>query len=261
MKRTIGIILILSFMFGVIGFSASCKKKEEPQKAKVTQPPLTPEQKKMVEEMKRGVEESKKKVVAKVNGQPITMFQVVREMNSIAPKYIKEGEPTTPEITEKIKKEALDYLINKELAIQEAKRQKITIRKETIDNVIDKLIEMLGSKKAFEQDLKEKNLTEYELRKNIERSHLFELISKKEVYDKIIVNDDVLKKYYEKNKKIYVLPSKPPKQMSFEEAKERIIRDYKAEEGHRLMTLWFDQLRKNAKIEIIDEEFKKIAEK
>lgn len=196
-----------------------------------------------------------------MNGQPITMFQVVREMNFIAPKYLKEGQPSTPEITEKVKREALDTLINKELAMQEAKRQKITIRKETIDNVIDKLIEMLGSRKAFEQDLKEKNLTEYELRKSIERRHFFELITKTEIYDKIVVNEEGLKEYYKKNKKFYVLPSNPPKQMGFEEAKERIIRDYKADEGHRLMEEWFEKLRRGVKIEIIDEEFKNLAER
>lgn len=259
MKKKINITMFLLLSIFLIAFMVSCKKKEDAKK--VQEPPLSPEQKKVVEEMKKGVEESKKIVIAKVNGQPITMFQVVREMNSIAPKYLKEGEPSTAEITEKVKKEALDTLINKELAVQEAKRQKITIRKETIDNIIDKLIEMLGSKKAFEQDLKEKNLTEYELRKNIERSHLYELISKKEVYDKIVVDEEDLKRYYEKNKKHYVLPSKPPKQMGFEEAKERIIRDYKAEEGRRLMAEWFEKLRSNAKIEIIDEDFKKLAER
>lgn len=259
MKKKMNIFVLLLVSIFLIASMVSCKKKENAQK--VQEPVLTPEQKKIVEEIKKGVEESKRTVVAKVNGQPITMFQVVREMNSIAPKYLKEGEAPTPEITEKIKKEALNTLINKELAIQEAKRHKITIRKETIDNVIDKLIEMLGSRKAFEQDLKEKNLTEYELRKNIERSHLYELITKKEIYDKIVVNDEDLKRYYEKNKKLYVLPSKPPKQMGFEEAKERIIRDYKADEGRRLMAEWFEKLRRDAKIEIIDEEFKKLAER
>jgi peptidyl-prolyl cis-trans isomerase D len=260
MKRVLKLILFVlivgAFMFS--GFS--CKKKESPKfGTKIEQPPLSPEQKRQLEEIKKGIEESKKLVVAKVNGQPITMFQIVREMNSIAPKYIKEGEPSTPEITEKIKKEALKTLIDKELAIQEAKRQKITIKKETIDNVIDKLIDMLGSKKAFEQDLKERNLTEYELRKNIERSHLYELITKKEIYDKIVVNDEVLKNYYEKNKKLFVLPSKPPKQMGFEEAKDLVKKYYKADEGRRLMDIWLEGLRKNAKIEIIDEEFKRLA--
>jgi hypothetical protein len=258
MHRYTNIILIFILLIAFLGGAVSCKKKEESKKP--TSPPLTPQQKKALEEIKKGVEESKKLIVAKVNGQPITMFQIVREMNSIAPKYLKEGEPASPEMTEKIKKEALETLINKELAIQEAKRQKITIRKETIDNVIDKLIEMLGSKKAFEQDLNERNLTEYELRKNIERSHLYELISKKEVYDKIVVNDELLKKYYEKNKKLFVLPSKPPKQMGFEEAKDLVKKYYKADEGKRLMDEWLSQLKKGATIEILDQEFKKLYE-
>ena len=262
MKKSLNLILFILIM-GVFMLSiSSCKKKEEPPKAgaKLEQPPLTPEQKRQLEIVKKEVEESKKTIVAKVNGEPITMFQIVREMNSIAPRYLKEGEHASPEITEKIKKEALETLIDKELAIQEAKRQKITIRKETIDNVIDKLIEMLGSKKAFNQDLKEKNLTEYELRKNIERSHLYELITKREIYDKIVVNDEVLKSYYEKNKKLFVLPSNPPKQMSFEEAKDLVKKYYKGDEGRRLMNIWLEGLKKDAKIEIIHEDFKKFAE-
>jgi hypothetical protein len=131
-----------------------------------------------------------------------------------------------------------------------------------IEMVID-LMEHLASfrqvQTAFEQDLKERNLTEYELRKNIERSRLYELITKKEIYDKIVVNDEVLKNYYEKNKKLFVLPSKPPKQMGFEEAKDLVKKYYKADEGRRLMDIWLEGLRKNAKIEIIDEEFKRLA--
>jgi parvulin-like peptidyl-prolyl isomerase len=358
MKRSLSIILAAAISISVMAAAISCKKKEESPKpaARQAQPlPLTPEEKKQVEEMKKGVKESKRLVVAKVNSAEITMHDLIKEMNAIAPRYIKPGDVQAGEVAEMIKKEALERLIAKELAVQESKRQGIEIKKEMIDNVIKQFINMAGSEKAFKEDLKQRGMTEAELRKSIERMRRFELITKKEIYEKIKVDDNILKKEYEKNKAglikpemfvaedlffgpgkfdkdtmkkaqevveiikksdndfsklpkdsaymlsktkvsnarhpetfaamtkmktgqvsgvikdidgihiVKMLGKEPARQMTFEEAKKLLQRDYMAMEGEKRMKDWTDGLKKIAKVEItlaeVEEKLKKEAEK
>jgi len=77
-------------------------------------------------------------VIAKVNGADLTMFDLVREMNAIAPKYIRKGESASPEITSKVKKKALNNLIFKELAVQEAIKEGMKVKPEAVEDVITK---------------------------------------------------------------------------------------------------------------------------
>lgn len=357
MKRYLGIILAAALSISLMA-GVSCKKKEEVPKpgARQEQPlPLTPEEKKQAEEMKKGVKESKRLVVAKVNKADITMYDLVKEMNAIAPRFIGPGDVQTDEINEKIKKEALDRLISKELIVQESIKQGMEIKKEEIDNVIKQFIKLAGSEMAFKEDLKQRAMTESELRKNIERMKRFELMTKKEIYEKIKVDEKILKEEYEKNKQRLTIPEKfvaediffghgkfdditmkkaqevleiikkndndfsklpkdssyiyskgkvsqarhpetfaamtkmkkgevsgvikdidglhivkmlgkePARQMTFEEARGLLQRDYIAREGEKRMKLWTEDLKKNAKIEIrlaeVEENLKKEAEK
>ncbi len=358
MKRFLSIILAAALSAALIVSAVSCKKKEEAPKpgARQEQPaPLTPEEKKQVEEMKKGVKEAKQLVVARVNKDEITMHDLVKEMNVIAPRYIRPGDVQPDDVAEKIKKEALERLIAKELAIQESIKQKMVIKKEVVDNVIKQFINLAGSEKAFKEDLKQRGMSEAELRKSIERMQRYELITKKEIYEKIKVDEKVLKSEYEKNKAKLTMPERfiaeniffgqgkldedtmkkaeevleiikksnndfsklpkdsayvlgkgkvsqarhpetfgamtkmkkgevsdiikdvdgihivkmlgkePARQMTFDEARNLLQRDYIAMEGEKRMKDWIDELKKSAKIEIrlaeVEEKLKKEAEK
>ncbi len=167
--------------------------------------------KKILEEEKTAegaqkAEEAKKIIVAKVNGEEINMFMLTRAMNRIAPKYVKGGEKATTETTEKIKKEALDKLIVEELAVQSAIRQDITPTPEAIDKVKRQIKENLGSEQAYTEYLYKNNLTEDTLGKLIERSQRYELITAREVYGKVKVDEKLVHDEYEKEKGKYILP-------------------------------------------------------
>jgi uncharacterized protein (DUF2249 family) len=64
----------------------------------------------------------------------------------------------------------------------------------------------LGSEEAYRDYLDKSLLTEEALRKLIERSQRFELISAKEVYGKVVVDEKVLREDYEKEKEKFILP-------------------------------------------------------
>ena len=174
------------------------------------------------------------------------MHDLVREMNNVAPKYVKEGEKTTPKTTAKIKKEALDNLVFNELAVQEAARQKITVSLEKIDKIIELMKKQTGSKEAYQQYLDGLGITEEGLRKRIERSHLIEMVTAKEIYQKITIDEKDIRAEYEKNKGVY---KKGEKQLSYDEAAMIVKKKMISDRGVEKKKEWGKALRKNAKIE------------
>lgn len=197
------------------------------------------------EQIKEGIEESKKIVVARVNDTEITMHSLIREMNIIAPNIIGDKKPS-PEITERIKGIALQRLITKELFIQEARKKGINIPEAQINHVIENIKKMYGSEKAYGDYLKEKGLTEEELKKEIERGHLYELFTAKFVYEKIEIKEEEIKERFErlKNEQDIGIPD------NLAEARPVIVKMIKAEKGEKILKEIDDRLRKEASIEI-----------
>lgn len=259
MKRTSLIIATVLMASAALFTSSSCTKKEDASKpeTKKEEINITPEQAKKIEEIKKGVRESKNIVAARVNGAEITMFNLVKEMNAIAPRLIPEGQPATPETTAKVKKKALSNLIFRELAIQEAINQGIKVTPETIDDVITKVKAQAGSEEGYKKYLEERNVNEDALRKTIERSHLFEIITAREIFDKIQVDDKTLRDTYEKEKALFMTKDNPSRQLSFEEVKDFIKRRIKSEKSPKIFEAWENKLRKKAKIEIMPDEGEK----
>lgn len=223
---------------------SSCKKKEQAE----APPPLSPEQQARMEIIKKGAEDAKKVNAAEVNGVEITMLELIREMNKIAPKYVKGDEKAAPGTTAKVKQEALDNLIFAELAVQEAIKQGITVSPERIDEVVQLMKKQTGSSEAYQEYLDGLGITENELKKRIERSHRLELITAKEIYQKIKIDDKDIRAEYEKNKSVFKDGSGKP--MLYEDAAQIIKKKLIAEAGAVKKNEWGKTLRKNAKIVI-----------
>jgi hypothetical protein len=222
---------LLLAAFSLTGLS--CKKKEP------AAPPPTLEQKAQVEEAKKNVEAAKKVFAARVNGVEITALDLVREMNKVAPKYTKGTEEGSPATTAKIKKEALDNLIFNELAVQEAVRQGMTVSPEKINTVVELMKKQMGSKEAYQGYLDGLGTTEEGLRKRIERSHLLEMVTAKEIYQKIKTDEKDSRAEYEKNKGAY---KRGDKQLSYDEAAPFIKRRLTADAGAAKKQEWGNAL-------------------
>ena len=255
----IGTLIAVVMLFPIL----SCNKKEDVSKSTAVkeEQKMTPEQERKAEKIKQGIRESQNIVIATVNGAALTMFDLVREMNAIAPKYIRKGQTETPEITANVKREALNNLIFKELAVQEAIKEGMKVNPEAIADVIDKVRAQAGSEEAYKKYLEERNLSEEALKKTIERSHILEMITAREVFDKIKVDEKTLRHAYEKEKASFMTKENPPRQMSFEEAKGFIERRIKAEKGAKRIGEWNNKLREKAQINVmLDEVEEKLKE-
>ena len=143
------------------------------------------EHEEMLEKYRKGVEESKKVIVARVNGAEITMYDLLNQMNRIAPLYMKPGHPRDPGTDARVKQEALNVMIFRELAVQEAVRQGMKVEPEALDRSVKTLKDRLGSEDAYRAYLSREGLTEESLRKAIERDQLYERIAEKEIFRKV----------------------------------------------------------------------------
>lgn len=242
-----GTLIAVMTAFVIFQFTLSaCKKAETDVK---TAPDAH-----LKEMIQKSFEESKKATAVTVNGEPITMFALMREMNTIAPQYLASGAKKTPELDEKVRKDALNNLIFQELAVQVAKKRGMKIKPETIEEQLKKIKTEAGSDGAFRKYLADNGLTEDDLRKSIEQDALFELIATQEVDGKITVTDAALRERYKKEKT--AMKDANHKQMTFEASKGMIEQKVRTEAAEKRMREWEKELKKNAKIDIVDKQLK-----
>lgn len=206
--------------------------------------------------MNKSIETSKQNTVAKVNGVTITMYDLINEMNTVAPQYIKPGQKRDQQVDEKVKKAAMDRLVFRELAVQEAIRQGMKVAPENVEAALKKIKDALKTEQAYREKLRQKGLTEEELKKQLERNILVDMITEKEIFKKVTVDPTQIKKVYARDKASYKGPSG---QMSFEEARPLIEEKLMTPLVQKREDAWVDSLTKAAKIEItLDEPAKGI---
>jgi hypothetical protein len=168
-------------------------------------------------------------------------------MNEIAPAYVKPGQKRNPQVDEKVKKEALDRLIYRELAVQEAVRQGMRVPPEKIGDALRKIKAGLKSEDAFRENLAKSGLTEKDLKKQIERNLFIDMITEKEIFNKVQIDPQQVKKAYARDKSYYKGPSG---QMSFEEARPLIEQKLMTSAVQKREDEWVGLLKKAARINI-----------
>jgi len=237
---------ILCFIAAIpLGFSLFSCKGDTARNKEAASPP--PGQSRTIGDYQKGLEESKKTIAAKVNGVPISRFDLVVEMNEIAPQYIKPGQKRDPKTDEKIRKEALNRLIWRELAVQEAKKQGMKAPAESVAEELKRIKEEMKTEDAFRQNLAKSGITEEELKQRIERNLLVEMITEKEIFGKVTVDLEEAKRIHEKRTESFKGPSRP---MTFEEARPLIENELKTAAVQKREDEWVAALKKAARIEI-----------
>jgi hypothetical protein len=250
MKKGIMLVVLAACTISLIAFSG-CKKegKTDAHKAPGEH---------MKEMVQRSFEESKKVIAVKVNGEPVTMFALLREMNVIGPQYLASGAKKSDELDRKVRADALRNVIFQTLAVQEAKKRGLQVKPEVLDQNVKKAKEGFGSDEAYRKYLAETGMTEEDFRKIVEQDTLFEMIAAQEVDAKISVPEAAVRQRYNKEKASLPKDSSH-KQITYEAAKGMIEQKLKAEAGEKRMRAWEQELRKNAKVEIVDKKLETAA--
>lgn len=152
------------------------------------------------EAVRKMAETARKEIVARVNGVEINMYDLVGMMNRVADVYYRHVQTFDEAITREVKRRALDRLIFEQLAVEEAIRQGIEPKPGKVQKVIDNLRLAYGSEAAYQGYLDDIGLTEEGLEARIVRSGRLEGITGREVYQKVTVKEDAVKKAYEEYK-------------------------------------------------------------
>ncbi len=147
--------------------------------------------------------EAKKLVVAKVNNAELSMDSLVNMMNRLP-----EKAGGAPESLEERRKRALDSLVLLELAYQRANERGLMVDPAKIDLSINNFINNTGGEKEYAEYLKNNNITEADLRSEIERGLAIELIYAKEVIDSVSIPEQELRREYEKEQEQLIQPEK-----------------------------------------------------
>lgn len=132
---------------------------------------------------------SSEDVVATVNGETISRAAFQDQL--------AKAEKMNLGLKEKqLKTEVLDQMIGRILVEQAAEEKGITVKQEQVDAQIDRLVEELGGKQAFEQQLKKADLTREELKKRAREQLLVQsYVESKISEDKLKVTKQEVKNY------------------------------------------------------------------
>jgi parvulin-like peptidyl-prolyl isomerase len=151
------------------------------------------------------MQEARTTVVARVNGVELYQDAFIEVMGRLNAANERRSTPDTQDVT---RKKALDLLVLEELAVQEAKRQGVSLGQSGLDNAMAKLQAKLGHEEGLKNYLAKENLSEAELRSRVERSLLIRLMYDREVVQKASVPVEEVRKEYELRKDQYRAPEK-----------------------------------------------------
>ena len=152
------------------------------------------------------MEQAKKITVARVNGVSITMESVVRMMNNMG--YRTRHGSSRQEDVDALRQDAMNKLILQELAYQRAKGQGLLPAPAEVDAELQKIKARMGSEEGFAAFLEKEAMSEQDLRSFIETNLAVGRLIQKEVYGKIVITGDDVKKEYECRKDTFGTPEK-----------------------------------------------------
>ncbi|OGG08138.1 hypothetical protein A3D05_05370 [Candidatus Gottesmanbacteria bacterium RIFCSPHIGHO2_02_FULL_40_24] len=160
-------------------------------------------------------------IVATVNGQPVSRFELNSRLNS------------------QFSDSVLDQLINERLILGAARQEGIFITADEIESRVKKIEENLGGKMSLNEALSMQGLDTTTFRRQLELQ-----LSIEKLFDKqTSVSSTDIEKYLENNKELSSEATDPAKLRSEVEG---FIKQQKVSE---LYEEWFNKIRKDAKIE------------
>lgn len=136
---------------------------------------------------------------AAVNGVVITRSDLEREVGRMMRRQGKEPALFLPAETVRLRREALDALIRRELLYQEGKRRGIGIKEEALAGELEKLKRQMGSGADLARVLAAAGVTEAGLRADLERGMMAQRLVERDLVPRATVTDAELKAFYDAN--------------------------------------------------------------
>ncbi len=139
---------------------------------------------------------AQKTIVATVDGSPVNMYDLTGMMNRMVRLHYANVKDPSPELLQEIKLRAFNRLVFEELAVNEAERQGLEVKATDVQEVIDNLKMGYKTEKGYQDYLKGLGITKSQMRERIIQRRMFEGITGREVYQKVTVDQEEVKKVY-----------------------------------------------------------------
>ena len=142
------------------------------------------------------------KIAAQVNGKTITYQELDNEFHARTrvPFEKVQDDPDA----QKVRKQILEQIIDEELLMREAERQKMRVTPEMVDERFKNIRDRFPSEKAFNQALDSRGITVEKLRDNITKGLLRQQIIDEEVLQKVSVSPGESQSFFQEHKDDYV---------------------------------------------------------
>jgi peptidyl-prolyl cis-trans isomerase C len=147
------------------------------------------------------------KFVAKVNGSEIKKTTLDAAMSNFIENQKTFGIEVKEEDKVKLQKDILEELISAELLYQESKKARLGDLKKKINEQMESIKKGFGSNEEFQKILKDRGITESDLKEDIKKGVSIKEFLDQKVYKDLATNDAEKKEEYEKNKERLNVPA------------------------------------------------------
>lgn len=142
-------------------------------------------------------------VVARVNGVDVNSKYVKFELNRI---LRDQKKPLSLLKRQRLASDIIDREINRELIYLEGKKEGLSVSPDQVQEQFEKLKESYDSEQAFQEALKQRNLTEAEIKKSIEVDLIANDLLRDRVKGKILITDAQVQHFYDEKKSDFRRP-------------------------------------------------------
>ena len=144
--------------------------------------------------------------VAVVNGVAISRAQFDKELDVHIQRVARQGQQIPDEQMATLKKEILEGLIEREVLYQESQKVGIKIPDQKVDDQLAGIKKRFPTEDEFKKALASMNLTEAEVRNQIQRGLAIRELIDQKVTNKIVITDEETKTYYTANPQLFKQP-------------------------------------------------------
>jgi peptidyl-prolyl cis-trans isomerase C len=144
--------------------------------------------------------------VAVVNGVVITRAQFEKELTVHVQRVSRQGQQVSDEQMVALKKDILEGLIEREVLYQESQRAGIKISDQKVNDQLAGIKKRFPSEEEFKKALLSMNLTEAEVRSQIQRGLAIRELIDQKVANKVVITDEATNAFYTANPKLFKQP-------------------------------------------------------
>jgi parvulin-like peptidyl-prolyl isomerase len=144
-------------------------------------------------------------VAARVNGTAITMTQLDRAVEDRVPRITGHGGISEAR-RGALRVGLLEEMIDEELMVQEAKRQRVTVSPAAVNDEVAKIRKRFADDAQYLHALARSGRSESDVRRGVERFLLVKTITDKEVAAKVAVDEASMRAYYDADPSRFILP-------------------------------------------------------